>query len=140
MATASILPLVTAPTLPGAPPAQYLYPGTANTDPTMHLPIYSKEAATIAKIYTDDQKYDGVSDSFNFKLTIFYDICKRAGLPPKGYITAFPTMLKGLAQDHYYNSSLLTRLFTEACNYMRYFFKGLEYYWRNLTKWNATDF
>jgi len=63
----------------------------------MHLPMYSKEAATIAKIYTDDQKYDGVSNSFNFKLTIFYNICKRAGLPPKGYITAFLTMLKGLS-------------------------------------------
>jgi len=96
-ATAFTLPLVTAPTLPGAPPAQYLHPGTANTDPTMHLPIYSKEAATIAKIYIDDQKYDGVSNSFNFKLTIFYNICKRASLPPKGYITVFLTILKGLA-------------------------------------------
>ena len=63
----------------------------------MHLPIYSKEVATITKIYTDDQKYNRVSNSFNFKLTIFYNICKRAGLPPKGYITVFPTMLKGLA-------------------------------------------
>jgi len=63
----------------------------------MHLPIYNKEVATIAKIYTDGQKYDGVSDSFNFKLTIFYNICKRASLPPKGYITIFLTMLKGLA-------------------------------------------
>jgi len=97
IATASTLPLVTASILPGAPPAQYLYPGTANTDPAIHLPIYSKEAATIAKIYTDDQKYNRVSNSFNFKLTIFYNICKRAGLPSKGYITAFPTMLKGLA-------------------------------------------
>jgi len=97
MVTASTLPLATAPTLPSPPPAQYLHPSTANTDPTMHLPIYSKEAATIAKIYTDDQKYDRVSDSFNFKLTIFYNICKRASLPLKGHITALPTMLKGLA-------------------------------------------
>ena len=92
-ATASTLPLVTAPILPGAPPTQYLHPSTTNTDPAMHLPIYSKE---VAKIYTDDQKYNGVSNSFNFKLTIFYNICKRAGLPSKGYITAFLTMLKGL--------------------------------------------
>jgi len=59
--------------------------------------MYSKEVATIAKIYTDDQKYDGVSNSFNFKLTIFYNICKRSGLLPEGYIVAFPSMLKGLA-------------------------------------------
>jgi len=90
--------------------------------------MYSKEAATITKIYIDDQKYNRVSNSFNFKLTIFYDIYKRASLPPKGYITALLTMLKGLAQDYYYNSSLLTRLFTEACNHMCYFFKGPEYY------------
>jgi len=38
-----------------------------------------------------------MSNSFDFKLTIFYDVCKRAGLPPKGYITAFLTILKGLA-------------------------------------------
>ena len=63
--------------------------------------IYSKEAATIAKIYTDSQKYDGTSDSFDFKLTIFYDICKRSGLPPNGYMIAFPIMLKGLAQEYY---------------------------------------
>jgi len=94
----------------------------------MHLPIYSKKAATITKIYIDNQKYNRVSNSFNFKLTIFYNICKRASLPLKGYITVFLTMLKGLAQDYYYNSSLLTRLFTKAYNHMRYFFKGPEYY------------
>jgi hypothetical protein len=60
-------------------------------------PVYSKEVATIAKIYTDDQKYDGVNDSFDFKLTIFYNICKRSGLPLEGYVVAFPSMLKGLA-------------------------------------------
>jgi len=59
-------------------------------------PRYSKEVAIIIKIYTDDQKYNRVSDSFNFKLTIFYNIYKRSGLPPKGYTVAFPSMLKGL--------------------------------------------
>ena len=84
----------------------------------MHPPMYSKEAATIAKIYTDDQKYNGVSDSFDFKLTIFYDICRRSGLPPEGYMTAFPTMLKGLAQAHYYNCSLFTKQFNAAYTYI----------------------
>jgi len=59
--------------------------------------MYSKEVAIIAKIYTDDQKYDRVSNSFDFKLTIFYNICKRSGLPLEGYVVAFPSMLKGLA-------------------------------------------
>jgi len=94
----------------------------------MHLPTYSKEAATITKIYIDDQKYNRVSNSFNFKLTIFYNICKRASLPPKGYITIFLIILKGLTQNHYYNGSLLTKSFTKAYNYICYFFKGPEYY------------
>ena len=94
--------------------------------------IYSKEAATIAKIYIDNQKYDGINDSFDFKLTIFYDIYKRSGLPLNGYMIAFLIMLKGLAQEHYYNSNLSTRLFLKACDYIRNFFKGLEYYRKNL--------
>ena len=59
-------------------------------------PRYSKKVATITKIYIDNQKYDGVSNSFDFKLTIFYNIYKRSSLLPEGYIVAFPSMLKGL--------------------------------------------
>ena len=54
MVTAFILPLTTAPILFNPPSAQYLYPNTANTDPAIHLPMYSKEAVTIVKIYIDD--------------------------------------------------------------------------------------
>ena len=100
---------------------------------------YSKEVATVAKLYSDDQKYDGIGDSFDFKLTIFYDICRRSGLPQEGYISAFPTMLKGLAQDHYYNSHLSTRPFLDVCSNIRQFFEGPEYYRKNLTQWNAVS-
>jgi hypothetical protein len=56
-----------------------------------------KEAAIVAKMYTDSQKYNGVSESFDFKLAIFEDICRRAGLQLDSYMIVFPTMLKGLA-------------------------------------------
>ena len=36
---------------------------------------YSKEIANIAKIYTEEQKYGSINESFNYKLTIFYNIC-----------------------------------------------------------------
>lgn len=101
--------------------------------------VAHKEIATVAKIYTDEQKYSGVNDSFDYKLTIFYDICKRSGLSPEGYITAFPTMLKGHAQDHYYSSSLSSKPFADACTHMRNFFEGAEYYRKNLTEWNAIN-
>jgi hypothetical protein len=52
-----------------------------------------KEIATVAKVYTDKQKYNRFT-SFDYKLTIFYNICKRSGLPYKAYTIAFLTMLK----------------------------------------------
>ena len=107
-------------------------------DPGGGTVSYKKEAATVAKMYTDSQKYDGVSESFDFKLTIFEDICRRAGLQPDGYMIAFPTMLKGLAQDHYYNRSLSARTYAEACTHIRNFFEGPEFYRKNLAEWNAT--
>jgi hypothetical protein len=114
-----------------------LYTPAVPAQPVARAVSFSKEVATIAKIYTDDQKYSGVSDSFDFKLTIFYDICNRSGLPHEGYMTAFPTMLKGLAQAHYYNCSLSNKPFDAACAHMRNFFEGPEYYRKNLTEWNA---
>jgi len=74
--------------------------------------------AIIVKIYIDDQKYNGVSDSFDFKLTIFYNIYKRSSLLLEGYIVAFLSMLKGHTQDYYYNSNLKLRPFIKACNYI----------------------
>ncbi|RDW75512.1 hypothetical protein BP6252_06654 [Coleophoma cylindrospora] len=77
---------------------------------------FSKEATAVAKIYTNNQKYDGVNNRFDLKLNIFYDICRRANLPPTSYMAAFPTMLKGLAQDHYYNNNLSSRTFIEPAD------------------------
>ena len=49
----------------------------------------------VVKIYIDSQKYNRVSKSFNFKLIIFKNIYRRAGLQLDNYIIAFPTILKG---------------------------------------------
>jgi CO dehydrogenase/acetyl-CoA synthase epsilon subunit len=61
----------------------------------------------VAKIYTNKQKYNGTNGSFNYKLTIFLDIYNRVELLEEALIRAFPTMLKGLALDRYYNALLL---------------------------------
>jgi hypothetical protein len=90
-----------------------------------------KKIATVAKVYINKQKYNR-SISFDYKLTIFYNICKRSGLPYKAYAIAFPTMLKGLAEEHYYSSNLANRLFKYTCAYIQNFFKGPEYYQKNL--------
>ena len=52
---------------------------------------------------------------------------------------AFPTILKGLAQDHFYNNQLSQRTYEVAYTNIHNFFKGPEYQRRNLDKQNATD-
>jgi hypothetical protein len=69
-----------------------------------------------------------MSNSFDFKSILFYNIYKRSGLSPEGYITMFPIMLKSLAQAYYYNCSLFTKQFDIVYIYIRNFFEGLEYY------------
>ena len=83
------------------------------TAPTSTLG-YGKELTNIAKLYTNDQKYSGISGNFNFKLTIFYDICNRVNILPNIYFKALPFMLIGLALNHYYNSRLAILIFNKA--------------------------
>jgi hypothetical protein len=92
-----------------------------------------KEIATVAKVYTNKQKYNRFI-SFDYKLTIFYNICKRSGLPCKAYAIAFLTMLKGLTEEHYYSSNLADRSFEYTYAYIQNFFEGPEYYRKNLTE------
>jgi hypothetical protein len=54
-------------------------------------------------------------------------------------MAAFPITLKGLAQAHYYNSSLSTRSYDAACTHIRNFFEGPEFYRKNLAEWNAAQ-
>jgi len=35
---------------------------------------YSKELANLAKLYTNEAKYSGENDNFDFKLTIFTNL------------------------------------------------------------------
>ena len=43
-------------------------------------------------------------------------------------------MLKGPAQKHYYNSMLSSKSFDAIYTYMQNFFKGKEYYNKNLAE------
>ena len=36
---------------------------------------YNKELANLAKLYTNEAKYSGKNNNFDFKLTIFTDLC-----------------------------------------------------------------
>ena len=42
---------------------------------------FGKELANLAKMYTEDNKYSGENDNFDFKLVIFHNLCNRANIP-----------------------------------------------------------
>ena len=58
---------------------QAIYPQAINpqvTDPQpTQAKTYGKELANLAKLYTDKSKYSSENDNFDFKLTIFTDLC-----------------------------------------------------------------
>jgi len=76
--------------------------GQAQVDPIPQG--FGKELANLAKMYTEDNKYSGENDNFDFKLVIFHDLCNRADIPQEVRIRAYPTMLRSLALDHYYTN------------------------------------
>ncbi|CZT07524.1 uncharacterized protein RCO7_09773 [Rhynchosporium graminicola] len=63
---------------------------------------WGKEISVFTKLYPEEMKFKGDSDSFSSKIRIFRDTCLRAEIPPKAYIKAFPLILKGAALEHYY--------------------------------------
>ena len=70
---------------------------------------YRRELSIIIKIYIEESKYKGDKDSFNFKLTIFYDIYGRVNVPYKAKAKAFPTILKGLVLNFYYLNNTINK-------------------------------
>jgi hypothetical protein len=79
-------------------------------------------------------KYDRTNGNFDHKLTIFEDVCQRVDLLKEVFIRAFPTMLKGLVQDLYYNTYMSKLTYVDAYNKIRNFFEGLKYQRSNLVK------
>jgi hypothetical protein len=116
---------------PAPPPPPQPYP---NTPQLPSLPSTTRLIGEVAKIYTKKQKYNGSNSNFDHKLTIFLDICQRIELPQEALIRAFPTILKGLAQDHFYSNQLSQHIYKEACINIRSFFKGPGFEHRNLDK------
>jgi hypothetical protein len=101
---------------------------------------YGKELANLAKLYTADAKYSGENDNFDYKLTIFLDLCGKASIPSPGLTQAYSTMLKGLALDHYYTNLKNNPVgvpFNQLCNATRNYFEGPEYKRSVLQQWNA---
>ncbi len=69
-----------------------------------------------------------------FKVMIFHDKCRRAGLPEHAYMQGASIMLSGQALTHYYANRVDATTFNHLCTSMRTFFEGLEWQRLNLTK------
>lgn len=98
---------------------------------------FSRELISMAKLYTE-VKYSGENDNFDFKLAIFHDLCGRSGVQPFMMDQAFPTMLRGLALEHYYANMSVNKSasFEHKCESIRQYFEGPEYKRGVLATWN----
>ena len=89
---------------------------------------YRRELGIIIKIYTEESKYGGNRDSFDFKLAIFHNIYRRTDVPHETKAKAFSIMLKGLVLDFYYlNNTINKSFFQDICSAVQTYFKGLKY-------------
>jgi len=55
---------------------------------------------------------------------IFYNIYNQVGLPLELYSKAFPALLKGIAENYYYNNRLMKCTLEEAIMRIKSFFGG----------------
>ena len=87
-------------------------------------------------MYMEDNKYSKEDDNFDFKLTIFTDLCQKADIPKQEFSQAYSTMLRGLALNHYYTnlkSNPLSVPFNKLYKAIHNYFKGPEYRYNILT-------
>jgi hypothetical protein len=107
-----------------APSINALYTQPTETKATIN---YSRDLATLAKIYTEESKYSGEDNNFNCKLTIFNNFYNRVNIPQVAKIKGFPIMLHSIAFDFYYKNKATYVTFNGICNAIHNYFKGLEY-------------
>jgi hypothetical protein len=92
---------------------------------------HEKELANLAKLYTNEAKYNDENDSFSFKLTIFHDMCDRVDVSQSAKLKAFSIILKDLTFDYYYSNMFISTVtvitFDEVCFSMKNYFEDVEY-------------
>src|SRR6266700_2037166 len=95
---------------------------------------WGKEISNTAKIYTEELKYNDINSSFDYKLTIFYNIYNQSDVPQEAYNKALPIILIGLALNQYFNGRLSNLLFKDTYRHLHSFFKGPSSKHKNLGK------
>ena len=85
-------------------------------------------------MYTEELKYNSINGSFNYKLTIFYNIYNQLNIPQEVYNKALLIILIGLALNQYFNGGFGNFLFKDTCKHLYSFFKGLSLKYKNFSK------
>jgi hypothetical protein len=98
---------------------------------------YGRELSNLAKLYTDENKYSGENDNFDYKFNVFIDLCGRAGVSRQAIDKAFPTMLKGLALDYFYSNCKNCQTAEQYADSIRSYFEGEEHKRALLRQWNS---
>jgi hypothetical protein len=55
-------------------------------------------------MYSDESKYTGLNDNFDYKLNIFYNLCSRASVFKTAKAKVYLIILISLAFDYYYTN------------------------------------
>ena len=92
------------------------------------------------KLYTEEKKYSREGNSFDYKYSIFINLCEKVELPCDIYLKAFSTILKGVMLKYYYiiykPNPRMTQL-VDLCNSIYNTFKEAEFKRSILMKWNV---
>ena len=67
---------------------------------------WSREFALLDKIYRDEDRFSETRDTFNFKIIVFRERCRRVGFPPEAYTHGASKLISGQAQLFYGNASI----------------------------------
>lgn len=110
---------------------------TQATDQLTLQGSFGREITNLTRLYTDEVKYSGEQDNFDFKFEIFQNYCLRAGVPKQVYTIAIPTMLRGLALKYYFTHLKDLTLLENVCAGLKSYFEGDEYKRDILSKWNV---
>ena len=120
-----------------APPTDITAPPTNVIAPPIKVTAtinYGRDLVTLAKMYTEESKYSGEDNNFDYKLMIFNDLYDRVGIPQEVKIKGFLTMLRSITFNFYYKNKATYTTFNSICNAIYNHFKGLKYKHRVLIK------
>jgi hypothetical protein len=88
-------------------------------------------------MYTEESKYSKEDNNFNYKFIIFNNFYNKVDILQEIKIKSFLIILCGITLNFYYKNKATYITFNSICNTIYNYFKGPEYKYGVLTKWNA---